>query len=148
MNASKAKPKPKNTPFTSETEIPAKIGHRVSAQRMDSEQESGIAPDLVEVEIAPQPPRIYKVYGSKEARKEAKKTGAAPIYTRPVSLKRIPFVCERCGNTVAEDHLPGAKPKYCSPCAKIVRKEKTLARVKNYYATHPEKHRGTKKSVN
>src|SRR5258708_21231534 len=89
----------------------------------DQAAQTSSAPEsqLEQDQPAAQPAREYKVYGSKEAREAARESGAAPAYTRVVSLKTITFRCARCGSTVAGDHLPGAKPERCKPCAKIVR---------------------------
>src|SRR5258708_31578605 len=75
-----------------------------------SKQEVGIVSDQARHQS-----RTYAVYGdgTKEEKKAARKSGQKPAYTREVSTKTVTFACSRCGNTVAEEHLPGAKPQYC-----------------------------------
>jgi hypothetical protein len=121
-----------------------------SAQHADLEQKHGIVATSETRSASVQgehQPKVYLVYGdmTKEEKKLARKTGQKPAYVRKVSTKTIPIFCTRCGQTVVEEHLPGAKPQYCKPCAEVVRKEKTLDRVKRYYAANPEAHKGSKK---
>ena len=69
--------------------------------------------DIAGLSTAPEEPsstRVYEVYGSEDARK----SGSPPAYSRKVALKKVVFRCAICGQTVAEDHLPGQKPRYCA----------------------------------
>ncbi len=54
-------------------------------------------------------------------------------------LTEVTFTCERCGQEVTRQQAsPGFLPRYCDACAKIVKREKTAARV--------AKHRQQKKA--
>ena len=85
-----------------------------------------------------QPQEHVRVSGQRKI-VEVKKTSsrARKPYTREVSTKVITLTCSRCQKQVIVEKYPGPIA-YCEDCAPIVKKEKTRARVAQYYKLHPE----------
>ncbi len=101
---------------------------------LGQEQTSGAATDNKHpLQVAPEnsqaPSNVDEVYGDKEARERALSSGSPPALGRLVKAKSIAFACARCATQTQATCYPGAQPQYCEPCALIVRREKTRARV-------------------
>lgn len=101
------------------------------AQQVILEQKQGVVVGDPETDVSAQGEqqdlglhtKDYVVYGSEEARKG----GAAPAFTRKVSMKTTTFDCKICGNTVTQQHYPGQAPCYCG--SEACKREGTRRRV-------------------
>lgn len=53
-------------------------------------------------------------------------------YSRVIKTRPVTLTCGECGQTVTEEHFPGATPKYCVTCLPAVKRRQTVARVRRH----------------
>ena len=51
-------------------------------------------------------------------------------YSRVIKTQPVTLTCRECGQTMTEEHFPGATPKYCATCTPVVKRRQTAARVR------------------